>query len=114
MYFLNMFKPYWKIFFLLFLFQRSQAQEIQMLASGRPVSLRGLSVVSDQVIWVSGSGGTVGRSLDSGQSWKWTQVSGYENADFRDIEAFSDQEAIIMGVTEPAVLMKTSDGGNNW
>jgi photosystem II stability/assembly factor-like uncharacterized protein len=94
--------------------QTATAQEIQMLAMGKTVSLRGLSVVSDQVIWVSGSDGTVGLSVDGGQSWKWTRVPGYELSDFRDIEAFSDQEAIIMGVTEPAVLMRTTDGGDKW
>ena len=96
------------------LYQIAFAQEIQMLTSGRPVSLRGLSVVNDQVIWVSGSAGTIGKSTDGGQNWKWIQVPGYERSDFRDIEAFSDQEAIIMGVTEPAILMRTSDGGKNW
>jgi len=96
------------------IFQIVTAQEIQMLAMGKPLSLRGLSVVSDQVIWVSGSGGTVGLSVDGGQNWKWTRVAGYELSDFRDIEAFSDQEAIIMGVAEPAVLMRTTDGGGRW
>lgn len=42
------------------------------------------------------------------------QVPGHEGSDFRDIEAFSDQEAVIMGITEPAVLMRTIDGGNTW
>jgi len=109
-----MFKTCLHVLSLVFLFQGAVAQEIQMLASGTPVSLRGLSVVSDQVIWVSGSGGTVGRSVDGGQTWKWIHPAGYEHTDFRDIEAFSDHEAIIMGVTEPAVLISTSDGGDQW
>jgi hypothetical protein len=104
----------WWILLFLPVFQIVHAQEIEMLASGRPVSFRGLSVVSDQVIWVSGSEGTVGRSIDGGQNWTWNQVSGHEHADFRDIEAFSDQEAIIMGVAEPAIIMRTTDGGKNW
>jgi len=94
--------------------QFSNAQEIQMLATGHPVSIRGLSAVDDRVIWVSGSDGTVGLSTDSGKLWKWVQVPGYEHTDFRDIEAFSDQEAVIMGITEPAVLMRTIDGGTTW
>ncbi len=91
-----------------------EAQQIRILTTGFPVSLRGLSVVSDQVIWVSGSGGSVGRSADGGKTWKWIRVPRYEKSDFRDIEAFSEQEAVIMGVTEPAVILRTSDGGKSW
>src|SRR6516165_2852627 len=91
-------------------FQTVNGQEIQMLAGGRPVSLRGLSVVDDQTIWVSGSEGTVGRSVDGGKTWTWTKVPGHEHTDFRDVEAFSDVEAVIMGVAEPALIMRTSDG----
>jgi len=92
----------------------TEAQHIRILTSGRPVSLRGLSVVNDQIIWVSGSAGSVGLSTDAGENWKWIQVRGYEKTDFRDIEAFSDQEAVIMGITEPAVILRTTDGGKNW
>lgn len=112
--FKNMVKIYLSFLFLLFLSQQTCAQEIQMLTSGLPVSLRGLSVVSDQVVWVSGSTGIVGLSIDGGQSWKWIHVPGYDHSDFRDIEAFNDQEAIIMGVAEPAILLRTVDGGNHW
>jgi hypothetical protein len=92
----------------------SFAQHLQFLNSGTNVSLRGLSVVSDQVVWVSGSEGTVGLSTNGGTTWKWMQVPHYEKSDFRDIEAFNDREAIIMGVTEPAVMLLTSDGGVSW
>jgi photosystem II stability/assembly factor-like uncharacterized protein len=91
-----------------------QAQKIRLLTSGRPVSLRGLSAVNDKIIWVSGSGGCVGLSTDGGENWKWIRVQKYEKTDFRDIEAFSDQEAVIMGITEPAVILRTIDGGNSW
>jgi photosystem II stability/assembly factor-like uncharacterized protein len=109
-----MFKNSFLISMTILLCQFSVAQEIRMLATGHPVSIRGLSAVDDQVIWVSGSGGTVGLSIDSGSIWKWVQVPGYEHTDFRDIEAFSDHEAVIMGITEPAVLLRTTDGGTTW
>ena len=109
-----MFKSQLLIFIAIALSQFSEAQEISMLSYGRPVSIRGLSAVNDQVIWVSGSGGNIGLSTDGGNTWKWMQVPGYEHSDFRDIEAFSDQEAVIMGITDPAVLLRTIDGGNTW
>jgi len=102
--------------FILFILlsKSSQAQQLQLLNSGNDVSLRGLSVVSDQVIWVSGSDGTVGVSTNGGISWKWIRVPHFEKSDFRDIEAFNEREAIIMGITEPAVILLTTDGGGNW
>ena len=83
-------------------------------ADSNKVSLRGLSVVSNQTVWVSGSGGTVGRSLDGGKTWNWVVVPGFQERDFRDIEAFDDQTALIMTVAEPAAILKTSDGGLHW
>lgn len=90
------------------------AQSVEVLVSGKPVSLRGLSVVTDNVVWVSGSNGSVGKSIDGGKTWKWMTVKGFEKTDFRDIEAFDTSTAIIMGIAEPAYLLKTSDGGKNW
>jgi hypothetical protein len=90
------------------------AQKIELLVSGNKTSIRGLSVVNDKVIWASGSNGTVARSIDSGKTWKWITVPGYEKRDFRDIEAFDAVTAIIMGIAEPAVILKTVDGGEHW
>ena len=90
------------------------AQHIEMLHSGTGISLRGLSVVDDKVVWASGTNGTIGRSVNSGKTWKWMQVKGFEKTDFRDIEAFDAATAIIMGVAEPAYILKTNDGGNTW
>ncbi|HUM97496.1 MAG TPA: oxidoreductase [Chitinophagaceae bacterium] len=97
-------------------FIKSNAQQptVQVLTSGQKTSLRGLSVVNDNVIWVSGSNGTVGKSTNGGKNWKWYKVSGFEKTDFRDIEAFGASTAIIMGVAEPAYILKTTDGGDNW
>jgi hypothetical protein len=92
----------------------SSAQSVQVLSAGTKSSFRGLSVVDDQTLWVSGSAGTVGRSIDGGQSWQWLTVKGYEKTDFRDIEAFDAQTAIIMGIASPAYILKTTDAGLSW
>ena len=92
----------------------TNGQTVKLLTSGTKTSMRGLSVVSDKVIWVSGSSGMVGLSTDSGNTWKWTTVKGYEKTEFRDIEAFSAKTAIIMGIDTPAVILKTTDGGETW
>ena len=90
------------------------AQTVAIMEQGRATSIRGLSVVDDKVIWVSGSKGSVGKSLNGGQSWTWQQVIGFEQSDFRDIEAFSAKEAVMMSSGTPAVILKTADGGINW
>lgn len=87
---------------------------VQVLQDSIPSSFRGLSVLSDNIVWVSGSNGTVGRSTDAGRTWQWIKVPGFEKRDFRDIEAFDSSTAIIMAVDNPADILKTTDGGKNW
>lgn len=92
----------------------TEAQMVKLLSLGKKFSLRGLSVVNDNTVWVSGSAGTVGLTTDGGTNWKWITVKGYEKTEFRDIEAFNDNTAIIMGIGEPAYILKTVDGGDTW
>lgn len=94
--------------------QRKKLPKVEILHSGIKTSLRGLSVVNNNVIWVSGSNGAVGRSTNAGKNWKWMTVKGFEKNDFRDIEAFNANTAIIMAIAEPAYLLKTTDGGDSW
>jgi photosystem II stability/assembly factor-like uncharacterized protein len=98
----------------LFLFIYLKAQTITSVQQGRSISIRGLSVVDNKTDWVSGSKGTIGISNDSGFNWAWQQIKGFEKADFRDIEAFSDKEAVIISAGSPAYILKTVDGGINW
>jgi photosystem II stability/assembly factor-like uncharacterized protein len=93
----------------------TQAQHVELLQQGQQrSSIRGLSVVDDNVAWVSGSRGAVGVTIDGGKTWRWQQVKGFEKGDFRDIEAFSDKDAVIMSSGTPALILRTTDGGANW
>jgi len=92
----------------------AESQTVQVLTSGTKASIRGLSVVDDKTVWVSGSNGKVGKSVDAGATFTWMTVKGFEKTDFRDIEAFSEKEAVIMGISEPAFILRTKDGGNSW
>ena len=87
---------------------------IKIINDSANTSLRGLSAVNDNVVWVSGSKGQVGKSTDGGATWKWMTVKGFEKRDFRDIEAFDSLTAIIMGIGNPAIILKTKDGGETW
>jgi photosystem II stability/assembly factor-like uncharacterized protein len=89
-------------------------EQVEVITVGVNTSLRGMSIPSDEVIWVSGSNGTIGKSYDSGKTWKWNIIPGFEKRDFRDIEAFDSSTAIAMAVDNPAIILKTTDGGNTW
>jgi photosystem II stability/assembly factor-like uncharacterized protein len=103
------------LFLLLSIFALSlKAQHIEVLQQGNQTSIRGLSVVDDHVAWISGSKGTIAITTNGGKTWDWQQVKGFEKSDFRDIEAFSSKEAIIMSSGTPALILKTTDGGQNW
>ena len=93
---------------------KAQNPQIILLDSGKHISLRGLSIVNDKVFWCSGSKGSVGKSIDGGKHITWINIPGYETRDFRDIEAFDANTAIIMGISEPALVLKTIDGGLSW
>ena len=102
------------IFFFTCSILRAQSPQVEVLTSGTKTSIRGLSVVNDNVVWVSGSNGMVGKSSNGGKNWKWMTVTGFEKTDFRDIEAFDANTAIIMGIADPAYILKTKDGGETW
>lgn len=92
----------------------SYAQKIELVNTGTKTSIRGLCVVDDKIIWASGSNGMVAKSTDGGNSFSWLQVPNFEKRDFRDIEAFDSNTAIIIAIAEPAQILKTIDGGKNW
>ena len=77
-------------------------------------TFRGLSVVNQKVVWVSGTGGTVLRTIDGGKNWENISVPNMEKIDFRDVEGFNKNTAIVMGIASPARFYKTTDGGQNW
>src|SRR5215471_6941114 len=81
-------------------------------------SLRGLSVVNEKVIWASGTGGTVIKTVDGGSNWSVITVPGAESLDFRGIRAFDDKSAVMIssGPAEKgqAHIYRTGDGGKTW
>ncbi|MEO5912150.1 MAG: oxidoreductase [Pelobium sp.] len=83
------------------------------LDSGKNTSIRGISVVDDKVAWISGSNGWIAKTKDA-KTFEWQQLKGYEKIDFRDIEAFSDTEAIIVSAGSPAYILKTINAGISW
>jgi photosystem II stability/assembly factor-like uncharacterized protein len=79
-------------------------------------NFRGLSVVSANVAWVSGTKGTFGRTTDGGKAWAVGTIPDAEKLDFRDVEAFSENTAYVLsaGPGEESRIYKTTDGGKTW
>ena len=113
--FVNKIKSITSLFTLFFALQ-IHAQSIKIIEQVIPkkASFRGLSVVNEQVAWASGSVGTVLRTIDGGTTWTDVSVPKADSIQFRDIEVFDANTAIVMGVASPAKFYKTTDGGQHW
>ncbi|HEV3513415.1 MAG TPA: hypothetical protein VGS05_17020 [Candidatus Sulfotelmatobacter sp.] len=79
-------------------------------------SLRGVSAVSRQIAWASGTHGTYLRTTDAGRTWTPAQVPDATQLDFRGVVAFSADEAFLMsaGPGDHSRIYHTSDGGQHW
>lgn len=77
-------------------------------------SLRGLSPLTDEIAWVSGSGGTWMRTIDGGKTWDHGVIANLDSVDFRSIYAFNAEMALVVSAGQPAVIYKTTDGGKTW
>jgi photosystem II stability/assembly factor-like uncharacterized protein len=83
--------------------------------TGVTARLRGISAISAEVAWASGSGGTVLRTSDGGETWKRLSVTS-EALDFRDIDAIDERTAYVLSIGNGAAsrIYKTIDAGASW
>jgi photosystem II stability/assembly factor-like uncharacterized protein len=79
-------------------------------------SLRGVSAVSRDIAWASGTHGTYLRTTDAGVTWTPGQVPDATTLDFRAVVAFSAAEAFLMsaGPGDQSRIYHTSDAGQHW
>ena len=85
--------------------------------SGTTQLLQAVSVVDSSVVWISGHGATVLRSIDGGRSWSVRPVTGApDTLQFRDIHALNDRTAWILaaGPGDMSRIYRTNDGGATW
>ena len=88
----------------------------ELTPTGSTARLRGLSAVSARVAWASGSAGTVLRTIDAGETCEDVAPPETGELQFRDIEAFDADHAVILsiGEGENSRVYVTSDGGRHW
>ncbi len=87
----------------------------QPQTSGSDAELRGLVVGDARHAWASGAGGTVLRTTD-GARWEKVAVAGGEGLDFRDLEALSADDLVLMaaGDGEKSRMYRSTDAGASW
>lgn len=79
-------------------------------------SLRGVSAVSRNVAWTSGTHGIFLRTTDGGRVWTPGQVPDAVALDFRAVVAFSADEAFLMsaGPGDQSRIYHSADAGQHW
>jgi photosystem II stability/assembly factor-like uncharacterized protein len=87
--------------------------------TGSTARLRGIAAVSQNTAWTSGytaAGGVVFRTLDRGATWQDVSPTGPPTLQFRDIEAFGANRALVLsaGVGTDSSIYRTTDGGQTW
>ena len=96
---------------------RSAHPQWELQNSGTKASLRGITNVGGGVAWASGTDGAVLRTEDGGYLWQGCATPpGAEHLDFRGIQAFDENTAIVMssGPGDQSRLYKTTDGCRTW
>ena len=105
-------------FIVLYSCDNSDKHEIKLqfieLQTNTEASLRGLFVVDENVVWASGSKGTVLVSDNGGETWKVNLILGATENDFRSIHAWDKNRALVFGVAGPQFGYYTENGGENW
>jgi photosystem II stability/assembly factor-like uncharacterized protein len=85
-------------------------------------SFRGLDAVDRRTAWVTGGSiamggpGRVFRTTDGGRTWTDVSPADTDGLQFRDVEARSATEAVILaiGEGEASRIYRTTDGGATW
>jgi photosystem II stability/assembly factor-like uncharacterized protein len=88
----------------------------ELTPTGSTARLRGVSAVSERVAWASGSVGTVLRTTNRGATWQSVGPPGTSALQFRDIEAFDADSAVILsiGTGTDSRIYRTTNGGQTW
>lgn len=88
----------------------------QLRPTGTTSGLRGLAAVDESTAWVSGSGGTMLRTVDGGATWQDVAPPDAAGQAFRDIEAFTADHVVLLaiGPGDASRVYVTEDGGETW
>jgi len=93
------------------------AQSLPQMQNSHTIeSFRGISAVSRNIAWASGTHGTYLRTTNAGRTWTPAQIPDAITLDFRAVVAFSAHEAFLMsaGPGVQSRIYHTADAGQHW
>ncbi len=76
--------------------QKEQVPITEVLESPTTSLLQAISIVDQEVTWISGHNATFVRTQDEGKSWELFQHPTGDTLQFRDIHAFDEDRVILM------------------
>ena len=81
-------------------------------------SFRAIDMLDSANIWISGSKGSILKSIDRGKTWKNMCPERYKSFDFRGVAVLNQSEIVAMsagdGSEGKAFLIKSNDSGKTW
>ncbi len=83
-------------------------------SQSKPSHYRGLCIAQDNSLWISGTKGVVLKKNQIHQDQFDTLKTGFPRKDFRDIWAMDQKVAVAMSISDSAVIIKTTNGGESW
>ena len=92
------------------------AVRITEQTSGTSKLLQAVHAVSERVVWASGHGGVVLRSVNGGDTWEPRPTTSGDSLEFRDVHAISADTAWAMSAGSGAKsrIYRTTNGGASW
>ena len=80
------------------------------------VSFRGIFAVDKNIVWVSGSKGSVYVTDNGGKKWEKKKVPQGDSLEFRDIEVISPRTIVLMsaGVGKNSRIYESTNNGKSW
>lgn len=84
--------------------------------SGATTLLQAAHAANEQVVWASGHGGAIVRTLNGGETWERISSPAGDSLEFRDVHALNADTAWIMsaGSGSKSRIYHTTDGGAKW
>lgn len=91
------------------------AQSIQTFQPYPGISIRALEVFNDSTVWFAANHGVYGYTENGGKTWKIDSlVYGKIQPEFRSIAVLNDSSVLLLSISSPALLYRTTNKGKNW
>lgn len=95
-----------------FCFSCQNQPKVTALGLNQDVSIRGVDISKSGKVWISGSKGTIYSKASKEE--RWVKHSLNTEEDFRAIKSINDSVVIACTTTNPARVLKSSNGGETW